>query len=60
MKMAQLPCNHAATNGHYDTVDLLLKYGASLEIADTFGHTAFDRAKAGQHDAILDLLNGRS
>ena len=52
--------HHAATKGHYDTVELLLKNGASLEISDTFGYTAFDRAKAGQHDAILDLLNGRS
>ena len=52
--------HHAATNGHYDTVELLLNYGASLEIADTFGHTAFDRAKAAQHDAILDLLNRQS
>lgn len=51
--------HHAATNGDFEIVELLLAYDSSTTLQDRFGLTAADRALANRHMSIVSLLEQR-
>lgn len=54
--MGCTPLHHAATNGHTDSVLLLLKAGADMSIQNNSGFTAAQLAKKYGHTTLANLL----
>ena len=50
------PLFYAISEGHYSTVELLLKYGADPYIKDSLGYTALDQAYEQNDDHMVELI----
>lgn len=48
--------HHAATEGHYEVVRILIAHGANADLSDRFGLTPKERAETQKHDAVYQLL----
>lgn len=46
----------AASRGHADVVNILVRHGASLDLRDKIGQTALLKATLENHVAVVDLL----
>lgn len=51
------PLMHAAQQGHFDIVSLLVERGADLSLTDYYGAQAIDLAKKHHHTQIADYLS---
>jgi uncharacterized protein len=49
----------AASNGHADTVRILLGSGANVSTTSIHGRTALSYAQEAGHTAVVDVLSGR-
>jgi ankyrin repeat protein len=50
------PLHFAAKESHYETIKLLLDFGADLSLRDSKGRTAYDIAIAFKHFNCAELL----
>ena len=54
----ETPLIGAAEKGHLEVVRFLLAHGADKTLKKKDGKTAMDLARAGDHDAVVELLRG--
>jgi len=50
------PLHLASAQGHYDTVELLLSFGADVNARTSYGRTPLERAARNGHAAVVQLL----
>ena len=52
----ETPLHFAASNGHLETVKLLVKYKADVNVKSAYGYTPLDKAYASGHKEIMRFL----
>ena len=48
--------HHAAANGHYEVVSMLISNGAKVDSVDNFRETALHSAVDNEHDEMVSIL----